>query len=228
MERVLATHHVGDHRLDVVEFVDDDSATMRLVIDGELPAPDVELGRVPTAEMAASLLDCWRRGRAVGNPPQMPDCGGLSVAEVIALLEAIDDEHLAHATYAQVLTDFGDVRPFSNIVDAEARHIDALATVMHRYGVPVPANAWPGRVPRYSSVTDACAAGLQAEIDNAELYDRLMAATSRPDIVEMFRNLREASQERHLPAFRRCAERSGEGRGMGRIGGGRGHRFRSA
>ena len=46
-----------------------------------------------------------------------------------------------------------------------------------------------------------------AEIANATLYDRIMASTRRADLLAVFGNLREASQERHLPAFRRCVAR---------------------
>jgi hypothetical protein len=129
----------------------------------------------------------------------------LSGAERAGLIAALDDEYEAHATYAQVIEDFGDVRPFTNIIGAEARHADALVKLFHRYGVPVPANTWPGRVPRYETLQQACEAAVAAEIDNGELYDRLLAGTARSDVLAVYRNLQAASQERHLVAFRRCA-----------------------
>jgi hypothetical protein len=49
---------------------------------------------------------------------------------------------------------------------------------------------------------------VQAEVDNADLYQRIMASTERPDILDVFRHLQDASQHRHLPAFRRCLERT--------------------
>jgi hypothetical protein len=151
---------------------------------------------------------------------------GLGQDEVRALQEALDDEYMAWSTYGQVIADFGEVRPFTNIRDAEARHIEALAALFARYGIALPANPWPGKVPRYASVREACEAGVAAEVANAALYDRLLASTARPDILAVFRNLRAASQERHLEAFRRCAERGGAGRaGRGRMHrGGRGPR----
>jgi hypothetical protein len=39
--------------------------------------------------------------------------------------EALDDEYRACATYDQVIADFGEVPPFSDIRRAAARHIDA-------------------------------------------------------------------------------------------------------
>jgi hypothetical protein len=143
----------------------------------------------------------------------------LDPGEVRLLHEALDDEYRAWATYAQVIADFGDVRPFTNIRDAEARHIDALIVLFARYGLPVPDNPWPGRVERYASVREACEAGVAAEIANAALYDRLLAGTRRADVLAVLHYLREASQERHLPAFRRCAERSAGGRGRHGRGG---------
>lgn len=131
----------------------------------------------------------------------------LNEAEIAALHAALDDEYHAWATYDQVIQDFGLVRPFSNIRDAEARHIEALLTLFDRYELTSPPNSWPGRVDRYPSLRDACAAAVEAEIANAALYERLLASTDRSDLLMVFRNLRDASQERHLPAFRRCVER---------------------
>ncbi len=133
----------------------------------------------------------------------------LSDAEQADLVAALDDEYMARATYAQVIADFGAVRPFVNIVDAEGRHAEALLDLFHRYGMPVPADTWSGRVPRYASLREACEAAVAAEIENGDMYDRLVAGTDRPDILAVYRNLQAASQERHLPAFRRCAGRGG-------------------
>jgi hypothetical protein len=146
----------------------------------------------------------------------------LTETEVHALHEALDDEHRAWATYDQILRDLGEVPPFSNIRDAEARHIGALRAVFARYGLTVPENPWPGEVERFASVREACAAGVAAEIANAALYERLLASTQRPDLLAVFRNLQEASQQRHLQAFQRCVERESEGVG----GGGRRARHR--
>jgi hypothetical protein len=131
----------------------------------------------------------------------------LTDAEIRALHEALDDEYRAWATYDQVISDFGAVRPFSNIRDAEARHIDALQRLFVRYGLRVPENPWLRKVARYGSPSEACEAGVTAEIANAALYERLLASTQRTDILAVFRNLQGASQQRHLPAFRRCAAR---------------------
>jgi hypothetical protein len=146
----------------------------------------------------------------------------LSAAEIGALHEALEDEYRAWATYDQVIADFGDVRPFSNIREAEARHIEALRVLFARYALCMPANTWPGRVARYVNLQAACEAGVAGEIENGVLYERLLASTQRADILRVFRNLQEASQQRHLPAFQRCAERGGQ-----TAGGGAGRRHRA-
>jgi hypothetical protein len=139
----------------------------------------------------------------------------LNDTERRALHEALEDEYRAWATYDQVIHDFGPERPFINIRDAEARHIEALRTLFQRYALEIPENTWPGRVQRFASTREACEAGIEAEVANAAIYDRLMQSTDRQDILAVFGNLQRASQERHLPAFRRCATR-GPGRGARR------------
>ena len=140
----------------------------------------------------------------------------LTETEIKALHEVLDDEYHAWSTYDQVMIDFGEVRPFSNIREAEARHIEALKNLFACYELPVPENPWPGKVERYASLQEACEAGVAAEIANGEMYERLLRATQRPDVLTVFRNLQEASQQRHLPAFQRCAQRpAGRGRGAG-------------
>ncbi|MBE0550473.1 MAG: DUF2202 domain-containing protein [Rubrivivax sp.] len=146
----------------------------------------------------------------------------LSDSELRVLLEALDDEYKAWATYDQVLADFGEARPFSNIREAEARHIQALLGLFERYGLAVPANPWPGKVERYASLQAACEAGVAAEIANGDMYERLLGQTQRTDILTVLRKLQQASRQRHLPAFQRCAQRgAGGGRdgGTGGIGG---------
>ena len=126
-----------------------------------------------------------------------------------ALCQAIDDEYKARATYRAVIAVFGPVLPFSNIVQSEERHIAALSRHFHRFGWKIPNDLWHGTITAPDTVAEACRIGIQAEIDNAELYDRLLTMTSDRDILSTFDNLRSASVNRHLPAFKRHMNRSG-------------------
>ena len=144
----------------------------------------------------------WTEGAPRGELGNLSD---LSDAEVEALHMALDDEYKAWSVYDQVIADFGAVRPFTNIQKAEEMHISALVAPLDRYGLDVPANDWPGSVPIFDTLGEACEGGVQAEIDNAALYDQLFAMVDNPDIIRVFTSLQQASQAKHLPAFERCA-----------------------
>lgn len=154
---------------------------------------------------------------------------------VNALIEALNDEYKARATYRYVIDTFGPIRPFINIVEAESRHIQALVFLFHRYGIAVPPDTWDQKIDKTESIMDACKAGVEAEIENAEMYDRLLKATEGyPDIQRVMMNLQRASAQNHLPAFQRCFARSSGQRewfqknsgrsGMGERRGGRRYR----
>lgn len=126
-----------------------------------------------------------------------------------ALVEALEDEYKARATYRSVISQFGEIRPFINIVESEERHIQALVSLFQKYEISIPADNYADRVKVPASVEEACQNGVQAEIENGEMYQRLLALTSEySDVQRVFLNLQRASQENHLPAFQRCAERS--------------------
>ena len=132
------------------------------------------------------------------------------------LFEAIHDEYKARAMYRQVIRTFGEIRPFINIVDAESRHIEALLPLFDKYNVVVPEDDWDSRIKTPQSILEACQAGVEAEIENAEMYERLLKLTGGySDIQHVLKRLQRASTKNHLPAFQRCIEREG-GHGQGR------------
>jgi len=129
------------------------------------------------------------------------------------LLDALDDERKAEATYAAVIAKFGSVGPFSNIAEAEQRHAAALERQLERLGIDVPPNSWTGKVSAPASLAEACESAVEGEIENIALYDRLIPMIDDPAARQVMENLQAASRDRHLPAFRRCLERE---RGRGR------------
>jgi len=138
--------------------------------------------------------------------------GDLKKEEIEGLLLALNDEYLALAIYEQVNKDFNNPRPFINIQQAEARHSDRLKQLFENYKIPIPENPWLGNAPKYKSVEEACKAGVDAEIVNKQLYDKLFKSTAREDILIVYRALQRASEENHLPAFKRCGNgRRGNG-----------------
>ena len=138
--------------------------------------------------------------------------------DVAALRAALDDEYRAEATYAAVIAAFGDVRPFINIIDAERRHADAVKAQMDRLAISYdPVNPFLGTLTAPATVLAACEQGVEAEIENITLYDRLLPKIKDTQVRETLTRLQSASRERHLPAFQRCVSRGGDmGRGTGR------------
>jgi hypothetical protein len=128
-----------------------------------------------------------------------------------ALTAALMDEYHAEAFYDAVIAKFGATRPFSNVIRSEQMHANAIADLMRNYGMSVPQNAQLGSAEIAAAVpatlSAACSIGVQAEIDNAGLYEGklLPAVDDYPDIATTFQVLRDASQNMHLTAFERCA-----------------------
>lgn len=173
--------------------------------------------RIPRSLLVAvlSCLTLLLAGPVQPAPPECPICtvdmsryeGPLNEEEVVGLLTALNDEYYAWVAYGQVIEDFGAVPPFANIQLAEAQHIAALERLLREYRVPVPANPWAGKAPRYASVREACAASAKWETANRDLYEKLKATTARRDILRVYNGLGRASEKHHLRAFERCEKR---------------------
>ena len=135
----------------------------------------------------------------------------LDAKTIDAMREALEDEYCARATYRKVVEAFGPVRPFVNIVDAEDRHTEALLALFARFGIESPPDTWPERVTAPSTLAEACRIAIDAEIENEAMYERLLAQIADLEVAAVMRRLQRASQERHLPAFKRCLERESSG-----------------
>ena len=144
---------------------------------------------------------CDDGSSSVGPEAEMQDQAVLAAME-----EAIQDEYKAELIYKKVLDNFGSVRPFSNIINAEVRHSEALARLFQARGLPVPQSKWSDeQIPGFSSLTEACQAGVTAEIENAEIYEKYFSLDLPSDVRMVFENNQRASLENHLRAFQRCS-----------------------
>jgi len=133
------------------------------------------------------------------------------------ILEALNDEYKARAFYRLVITTFGPVRPFINIVEAEDTHARAVEALCARYGIPLSPDDWESKLQPPSSILEACRTGVEGEYENIAMYDRFLRETEEPEVRGLFQRLQARSREAHLPAFERCVARDGEtGRGSGR------------
>ncbi len=128
---------------------------------------------------------------------------------VLEALVGPEGEYAAYATYAAIIDTYGEVNPFTNIVASEARHIEALTSILDAHGVSYPeANPYLGTIVVPESLAAAAQAGVDAEIANVDLYEQQLAAVADdPEITEVFLNLQSASLHQHLPAFERAVDR---------------------
>ena len=132
--------------------------------------------------------------------------GTLSNEAKEALIEAINDEYKAHSLYEKTIEKIGFVRPFSMIIRAEEQHISSLKALFDKYEIQIPKDDWADKVSAEGTLKQACQAGVDAEIANAKLYKEklLPMVSSYEDIMTVFTNLMNASQEKHLKAFEGC------------------------
>jgi len=126
------------------------------------------------------------------------DDTGAYVLEDMLIL-AITDEMVAKATYESIIETFGDIRPFTKIVLAEQTHIDLLLPLFETYGIQIP-EVDVTDIPVYGSVSEALAAGVEAEKANIAIYEAFLAQDLPEDVSLVFQNLMNAS-EHHLQAF---------------------------
>jgi hypothetical protein len=128
----------------------------------------------------------------------------LSAEEQSALQSAILEEYGALNLYQSAIAQIGDVYPFNQIVRSEQQHIDALVRQATQYGVTVPENPGLSNQPTFTTLAQACGAGVNAEIADAALYDTLKPVTTHTDLLQVYDHLQSASLNNHLPAFQTC------------------------
>jgi hypothetical protein len=130
--------------------------------------------------------------------------GELPQAVIDLMINGWLDEQHAYAVYGGVIEQFGNVRPFVNIQQAEAQHIAAWEFLFDRYEIAIP-DVPTVDVPQFASLTEACQIAADAEIANFGLYDTMIASFAEyPDLYQVTLALRNASEFNHLPAFESC------------------------
>ncbi|MDO9086440.1 MAG: DUF2202 domain-containing protein [Anaerolineaceae bacterium] len=137
----------------------------------------------------------------------------LTQNEIDALLFMREEEKLARDVY-QTLFDKWNLAIFENIAKSEQRHMDAVKTLIFRYGLEDPMLAEAGEftnqdlqelydslvVQGSQSISDALlVGGAIEEIDILDLQDGLKETTNA-DIVRVFESLLKGSYS-HLKAF---------------------------
>jgi len=120
---------------------------------------------------------------------------------------AVYDEFHAYETYRKTIETFGNVSPFSNIIQSEVRHFSALEPLLVKYNVPAPLNDWYEKIELPKTLLECCEIGVAAEIDNIKMYDNLLSYVDQyPDVKDVLFQLQAASYNNHLPAFRNAVQ----------------------
>jgi len=126
------------------------------------------------------------------------DDSDLSLADMLTY--AIQDEYVAYAEYALIIRDFGSVRPFASIINAEQTHINALLPLFAEFGVAAPSDSSAEHTLATSNLTEAYQAGVSAEVTNIAMYDLFLEQDLPAEVRAVFESLLRAS-ENHLRAF---------------------------
>jgi hypothetical protein len=117
------------------------------------------------------------------------------------LTYAIQDEYLARAEYELIIEEYGSLRPFTNIVAAEQRHIEWVTELLDDYGYVLPEDTARMYVVLPEDLKSSFETGVQAEIDNIAMYESFLQADLPADVRDLFERLQRSS-ENHLRAFR--------------------------
>lgn len=137
------------------------------------------------------------------------------------LTYAIQDEYMAQAEYNAIMDQYGVQKPFSNIIQSEATHIDLLLPLLKSYDVTVQKNDAASRVVIPASLEKSYTAGVQAEEKNIAMYESFLKEDVPDNVKVVFERLL-ANSKNHLAAFKR-AEDGKIGQGMGKGNSKNGH-----
>ena len=117
------------------------------------------------------------------------------------LAYAIQDEYLAKGEYELIMSRYGTIRPFSNIVKSEEQHVRFLVDLFNTHGFSVPEDIAKDHVVLPQNLKSALGTGVQAEIENIAMYEAFLKQELPADVRHVFERLKSAS-ENHLRAFK--------------------------
>jgi len=121
---------------------------------------------------------------------------------------AIQDEYLARQEYELIMDEYGEQKPFSNIIKAEENHIEMLKGIYAKYDYDIPEDNAIDYAVLPNSLEEAFDIGVQAEIDNIAMYELFLEAELPDDIRAVFIELRDGSKN-HLAAFEKGVRGNG-------------------
>jgi len=122
------------------------------------------------------------------------------------LTYAVQDEYLARGEYEAIEETFGSQKPYTNIKSAEETHLAYLEAVYAAYGLAFPEDESAPHIVLPETLLEAAMTGVQAEIDNIEMYEIFMGHELPENVYEVFSALKSGS-ESHLLAFQKQVDR---------------------
>lgn len=137
---------------------------------------------------------------AYPQPTVIYDESSYSIEEILTL--AIEDEYLARQEYETILDKYGNIRPFTNIIQAEVNHIAMLEPLLEAYNVSIPKDTSIDSVVLPETLEATYEIGVQAEVNNIAMYERFLEEDLPNDVHAVFQRLKNASYS-HLEAFNR-------------------------
>jgi hypothetical protein len=190
------------------------------------------VGLLAGSGWAAGQTRNQKQGPAVVAPAPTP----LTAAETANLLHLRNEEKLARDVY-RVFVEMWKTPIFTNIAEAEQRHMDAVGLLVTKYGLKDPVTndavgvfSTPEFTSLYTTLTqsgaksllDALKAGVQIEQTDIADLTKALAETDKSDIQWVLGNLQRASSN-HLRAFTGNVETGGTGCPLQGVSGGRGN-----
>lgn len=119
------------------------------------------------------------------------------------LTYGLEDEYLAREEYDIALKTLGEnEKPFNGIISSEDVHIKWLKELLTKYGYPIPEDESKKYIQAPKDIIEAANHGIQAEIDNIEMYDKFLLEDIPEDVKIIFTKLRDASKG-HLFVLRK-------------------------
>lgn len=192
----LSTSSLKETMADTVSTVQErasQSSTNTPIVEHDVDSDPLPL---PAEEDALSLEGYGAKGAIADQD--------LSILDM--LMYAAQDEYLASGEYAAIEDKFGSQNPYTNIRKAEEKHLTYLKKIYQAYGLDFPEDESADHIVVPINLLEAAKTGVQAEIDNIEMYELFLSYDLPEDIMKVFSALKTGS-ESHLLAFQKQVDK---------------------
>ena len=128
----------------------------------------------------------------------------LSILDMLTY--AVQDEYLARGEYLAIMDEFGEQKPYSNIVRSEESHLELLREVYQSFNLTFPEDISASYIIVPQDLLEAAKTGVQAEIDNIAMYEKFLSYNLPENVSQVFEALKKGSDS-HLLAFEKQVDK---------------------